>query len=620
MKQHLRSLWTLLLLMMWCSVGFAQETLSVDFEKELGTYTDWTFNNIAISQVIGAHTGTAYGNTNGKQTAYVQTKNKVESPQQITFFISKESDNAKTANWKIQVSTNGTNWTDVKTVDAKSMEKGVWNEATQNLGKYSDVYVRVYYQGKTAKRCIDDITLTVGSSKTATTLKFTEQTISINGGDEANFKGQSAKLYAGEQELTDKTIKYAHTGDEIFATFDGTTGAATLKSGVYGTATVTATYEGDDTYANAEASYTVKVKNPNLLGSTTTYDFVNNTYGYPQDGNLKNGAIISNESPVTIVNTKNGTTTPSKFTNDDFRNYKAAVLTINAKEGCLINKITITGTRINQLNLNGKDGTWNNGVWTGSSSSVSFTNPGGSSNSVCFETITIEYTAPASLTLDENADDTNTKIKANKGKTVDVMLTRSLKAGAWNTICLPFDVTAEQIKNILKAEGMVREYADDDATAQTITFKKVEGNMKAGEPYLIKPTEDITSLAFEGVTITAVEGNLQGKAYGIWGTLGKYTMNTDGTELFLNAAGKFVAPAAATNTMKGFRAYFMVPKGSSAAAININIDGETTGINSIETNATVNGKVYNLNGQYVGNSLNGLKKGIYVVNGKKVIK
>lgn len=30
MKQHLRSLWTLLLLMMWCSVGFAQE-VTLDF-------------------------------------------------------------------------------------------------------------------------------------------------------------------------------------------------------------------------------------------------------------------------------------------------------------------------------------------------------------------------------------------------------------------------------------------------------------------------------------------------------------------------------------------------------------------------------------------------------------
>lgn len=357
------------------------------------------------------------------------------------------------------------------------------------------------------------------------------------------------------------------------------------------------------------------------MESTTTYDFVNNTYGYPQNGNLKNGAIISNESPVTIVNTKNGTTTQSKFNNGDFRNYKAAVLTINAKEGCLINKITITGTRINQLNLNGKDGTWNNGVWTGSSSSVSFTNPGGSNNSVCFETITIEYTAPAPITLDENADDTNTKIEANKGKTIDVKLIRSLKAGAWNTICLPFDVTAEQVESVLKATGNVKEFDKEDKATATIFFKPAT-EMKAGVPYLIKPTEDAKVLNFKDVTINNVEeiDRINGNDYCICGVFGKYPMKTNGTELFLNAAGKFVAPAAATNTMKGFRAYFYVPSKVSAAALNINIDGETTGINSIETEATVNGKVYNLNGQYVGNSLNGLKKGIYVVNGKKVIK
>lgn len=299
----------------------------------------------------------------------------------------------------------------------------------------------------------------------------------------------------------------------------------------------------------------------------------------------------------------------------NLRVYTNGSITFTAPVGYNISEVTFNN---NSAAFETTVGTYNKGTWTGNAHAVTFK----ATDLVKLNNATIKLVAAAAtpLTLDEDADDTETKIKANNGKTVDVKLTRSLKAGAWNTICLPFNVTAEQIKNILKAEGMVREYADDDATAQTITFKKVEGNMKAGEPYLIKPTEDITSLAFEGVTITAIEGNLQGKAYGICGTLGKYTMKTDGTELFLNAAGKFVAPAAATNTMKGFRAYFMVPSGSSAAAININIDGETTGINNIETEATVNGKVYNLNGQYVGNSLNGLKKGIYVVNGKKVIK
>ena len=34
MKQFLRSLWTLLLLMMWCSVGFAQTTVTFDATKD----------------------------------------------------------------------------------------------------------------------------------------------------------------------------------------------------------------------------------------------------------------------------------------------------------------------------------------------------------------------------------------------------------------------------------------------------------------------------------------------------------------------------------------------------------------------------------------------------------
>ena len=621
MKQFLRSFLTLLMLVVWAS-GFAQSSLSVDFESDLTTYTDWTFKNIAQSATITPHSGTYYGDTSGRPTAYVQTKNKIEAPQQLTFYISKVSNNTTTSNWRIQVSTDGKTWNNVKSVSATSMDRGQWFEVTQNLEKYKNNYVRVYYDGgrSTATRCIDDITLTLGSSKTPTTLTFPQSTISIEEGNEATFTGQKATLKTDKTEL-DKAITYAYSGSEIFATFNTATGDATLKTGVYGTATVTATYAGDDTYEKAVASYTVTVKNPNVLESTTTYDFVNNKYGYNRGEDLKDGDIISNKTSITIVNTKNSGSTKTRFWDNDLRNYQDAILTINAKEGCLINKITITGTRIDQLNLNGKNGTWDNGVWTGSASSVSFTNPGGKKNGVYFETITIEYTAPAPLTLEEDADDTDTKIEKNNGKTVDVKLTRSLKAGVWNTICLPFDVTAEQVESVLKATDNVKEFDKEDKATATIFFKPAT-EMKAGVPYLIKPTEDAKVLNFKDVTINNVDelSRINGNDYCICGVFGKYTMKTNGTELFLNAAGKFVAPAAATNTMKGFRAYFNVPLNVSAAALNINIDGETTGINSIETNATVNGKVYNLNGQYVGNSLNGLKKGIYVVNGKKVIK
>lgn len=50
-------------------------------------------------------------------------------------------------------------------------------------------------------------------------------------------------------------------------------------------------------------------------------------------------------------------------------------------------------------------------------------------------------------------------------------------------------------------------------------------------------------------------------------------------------------------------------------------DDTTTGVYEFENkNTQDNLRVYNLNGQYVGNSLEGLDKGVYVVNGKKVVK
>ncbi len=609
MKQFLRSFLTLLMLVVWAS-GFAQDTETIDLTKQ-------GFENATVvSEVTGTDVKLSFAKgTNTNVPTYYTADKTVRLYVNNTLTISSTTKEIAQIVFTLAP--------DKKAIepDTKSFSTGSYSASTHTwTGKTNKIILTQKTSGKQFR--IQKLVITFvkeGPSKTPTTLTFPETAISINGGDEASFKGQPAKLYAGKQELTDKTIKYTHTDDDIFATFDETTGAATLKSGVYGTATVTATYAGDETYEEAVASYTVTVKNPNVF--ETAYDFVNNSYDYPRTGNLRNGAIISNKSPVTIVNTKNGTKTSSKFSNTDFRNYKNAILTINAKEGYFINKITITGSRINQLNLNSKNGTWNDGVWTGSAESVSFTNPGGDNNSVCFETITIEYTAPAPLTLDENAVDTNTKIEKNNGKTQDVILTRSLKAGAWNTICLPFDVTAEQVESVLKATGNVKEFDKEDKATATIFFKPAT-EMKAGVPYLIKPTEDATVLNFKDVTINNVDelSRINGNDYCICGVFGKYAMKTNGTELFLNAAGKFVAPAAATNTMKGFRAYFMVPSGASAAAININIDGETTGINNIETNATVNSKVYNLNGQYVGNSLNGLKKGIYVVNGKKVIK
>lgn len=278
----------------------------------------------------------------------------------------------------------------------------------------------------------------------------------------------------------------------------------------------------------------------------------------------------------------------------------------------------MTGTNINQLNLNDGNGSWTktkeDGLWSGSSQSISFTNLGSKQdNKVIIKTIEIEY-ASTITTLDESKDNTKT-ISNNNGKTIDIKLTRTLVADKWNTFCVPFEteiagtaLEGATIKTIGTVVGNVINLVD--AT-------KIE----AGVPYLVMPTtESIVNPTFKNVTISVTtpieKGNDEYKFVGTYSP--KPITDGDFGKIWgVTAEGK-LAKINANTTMKGLRAYFVFP--TSTAAAKLNFDGETTGINNIETNATVNGKVYNLNGQYVGNSLNGLKKGIYVVNGKKVIK
>lgn len=54
--------------------------------------------------------------------------------------------------------------------------------------------------------------------------------------------------------------------------------------------------------------------------------------------------------------------------------------------------------------------------------------------------------------------------------------------------------------------------------------------------------------------------------------------------------------------------------------VTLSFTYQTTGISQIEDiKKALRGKVYNLQGQYVGSSLQGLSKGVYMINGKKVI-
>lgn len=196
------------------------------------------------------------------------------------------------------------------------------------------------------------------------------------------------------------------------------------------------------------------------------------------------------------------------------------------------------------------------------------------------------------------------------------------KDGEWNTLCLPFAV-ADAKTAFDGAE--LREVDTKNSHDNTIVFKKATA-IEAGKPYLIKwanSSSDAVNVEkkFEGVTLVAaatpVEVNNGGISFN-----GFYKM-TEVREL-----GASVAAIGAENKlfkvtsgeMKGFRAAFVLKSNTPASVIKLVIDGTATGIEDLVIDGVkANGRVYNLNGQFVGNSLNGLQPGLYIQNGKKII-
>ena len=197
---------------------------------------------------------------------------------------------------------------------------------------------------------------------------------------------------------------------------------------------------------------------------------------------------------------------------------------------------------------------------------------------------------------------------------VNVTLTRTLSSSYYNTICLPFDVDLTDTGSPLYgAEAL--EFNDVDGT--TLKFSAVS-TMTAGTPYLVKPTANVVNPTFTGVDVKAVAPQTVTPATG-YSFVGTYTtkvLATDKTELFLGTDGKLAYPSDGSHaTIKGLRAYFVVPAAAPAPMFSLDFGNGTTGIEAVKTVNNGDNIYYNLSGQRVAQP----GKGLYIVNGKKVI-
>ncbi|WP_440331251.1 hypothetical protein [Leyella stercorea] len=224
-------------------------------------------------------------------------------------------------------------------------------------------------------------------------------------------------------------------------------------------------------------------------------------------------------------------------------------------------------------------------------------------------------TVTSSNTLDEVAVNT-----FNAQNDVDVQLKRTLSPEYWNTFCVPFTISEDVIAEKFGAGTQVCTFGSMNGNVMNFAHST---NIEAGKPYIVKPTKEVVNPSFTGVNIEAVAAKQVGaNGYFMQGIYSvKTDLTTDGTNLFLGDGNKFYKPSGTTTAkMKGMRAYFIVPQGTNLAALRANIDGATTAIDELTTvvEQPIDNRIYNLQGQFVGTSFEGLH-GVYVQNGKKVL-
>ena len=257
--------------------------------------------------------------------------------------------------------------------------------------------------------------------------------------------------------------------------------------------------------------------------------------------------------------------------------------------------------------------------WNGSAKKISFT----SQAKAIASSITVYVSLPT-IPLSESEDN-----KIEPKSDVNISLNRKLVKGAWNTICLPFDVSEDQAKSAFGADVRIAAL-NAESKGNTLEFedKKTEG-IKASVPYLIMPSEVNTDNMYEfyNVDIKAGDAGQTDTKYGFAfkGIYNKVditqdinnTGTTDSYAAFLGA-NNTLFKAKTGSTTKGFRAYFAIPKSTDASALHVVIDGNVTSIKNINCGIVESDTaVYNLQGQRV--DAHNLMPGLYIKAGKKFV-
>lgn len=434
-------------------------------------------------------------------------------------------------------------------------------------------------------------------------------------------------LKDGETVLTGMPIAYASSNPEV-ATIDY---KGNLTPHSMGATIITASFAGNDSYEASEAEVTFYVVDGKNL-FTETFDKMNGQGGNDNNfgvlaspfGNLSasqfdnQGWSYSGKSNGTAnhcvrVEMSASVTTPALATlsGDAFIFFRAAqnrdvATSINLSVsggGTLSQKSVSLEKQFNDYVVFIKDATPNTKVTFSCSAWGCY----------FLDNVKIER----AIGLDEGTDN-SAVLEKNNGKEVNVMLKRTLVADSWNTLCLPFSMSNDAVQTVF-GEGTVLKQMKEWNAAENVIYFETADAIVAGQPYIIKPVEAKESFLLQDQTVLNAVNNATSGDISFCGIMSSTQLSE--SDVFLGTDGELYLPNAAEengDVLRGFRAYF---KGiNSVANTKVNIEGVVSGIENINgATAYTNGKVYTLAGQYVANSTKGLMKGIYVVNGKKIV-
>lgn len=234
--------------------------------------------------------------------------------------------------------------------------------------------------------------------------------------------------------------------------------------------------------------------------------------------------------------------------------------------------------------------------------------------------VSTEALKQQTVTLDEAQNYVRPKFT---GSYVDVTLKRKLYTDEWNSLCLPFPLSAAQIAELWGDGSKVAILTGDSETKLSFS---ICDNIEAGKPCLLDPKNvNTTDHTYEikGIDVSTWENNSD-LQYIVGSTRmkGFFSPTTIKIGSYVIGEANKVYHLVSDMEAKGFRCYFEDVSGKNRQ-LTWGIDNNTTGIDGtfIKPEAPKVGNIYTVNGQLVrrNSTAAGLAPGVYIMNGIKLI-